>query len=132
MPIVSEDLNHPDSSSTHLPSISIPTPITLRVNNTPRAPTLKLMESFDLRDIRNTVVPIRYNHSIKILLPPIIAPATRLPQHNLPLAFDFAHKLDSRIVRYEILVPLAIDETLNISLDRLPGSEWCVYSVSSD
>jgi hypothetical protein len=125
-------LNDPEVSPTHLSSISISTPISLRVNNTPRSPTFKLMKPFNLRDIRNTVVPVRHHHGIKILLPPIIAPTTRLPENNLPLAIHFAHKLHSRIVGDQILVSLAIDQTLNIPLDRLPRPERRVYTVSSD
>ena len=100
--------------------------------NTTRATTFKVLKSFDLRNIRNTVVPVCHNHSIKILFPPVVASFARLPQNDLPFAVDYTDEFHGRAVRHEVLVALSIDETLDIPLDRLPGPERRVCTVSSD
>jgi hypothetical protein len=117
---------------TDLSVICIAAPITFGMYDTPRLAMLELSEPLDLRDIRDSVVPIGHHNSIKVFLPPVVTSFTRLSENDLPFTIHFTYKLHSRIIRNQILVSLAVHETLDIPLDSLPRPERGVCSVSSN
>lgn len=116
----------------HLALVKVPPPKVLAVNHTSRPLLLERLQTFDRRNPRHPIMSTGHNYGIEPLHPPIILLLSFLAQRHLPLIADLFHSLDRRVIRHQILIPVATHQSLNVPPYGLPVPERGVGTVEVD
>jgi hypothetical protein len=69
------------------------------------------------------------NDGIEPLNPPIILLSTILSERHLPLVSDLLSAFHGGVIRYQILVSIAVHKSLNVSLHDRPMAERGIMAM---